>query len=111
MAVHGALRAESEAKAGEASDGPHIGYLASVRGVILHIDRLDDLNDVLSIHAERISGDSRTILYSFTLHAGLALLLSGRAAVVLDAAGLVLPGRSDTPSTFPPGQQSPKPHE
>ncbi|MGB4583565.1 MAG: 3-hydroxylacyl-ACP dehydratase [Rhodoferax sp.] len=89
MAVHGALLAESGA--GAASLGPTLGYLASVRGVTLHVDRLDDLSDALSIHAERLSGDSTTILYSFTVHAGRRLLLGGRAAVILDAQGLALP--------------------
>ena len=89
MAVHGALLAESGA--GAASQGPTLGYLASVRGVTLHVDRLDDLSDALSIHAERLSGDSSTILYSFTVHAGRRLLLGGRAAVILDAQGLALP--------------------
>lgn len=89
MAVHGALLAESGA--GAASQGPTLGYLASVRGVTLHVDRLDDLSDALSIHAERLSGDSTTVLYSFTVHAGRRLLLGGRAAVILDAQGLALP--------------------
>lgn len=89
MAVHGALLAESGA--GAASQGPTLGYLASVRGVTLQVDRLDDLSDALSIHAERLSGDSTTILYSFTVHAGRRLLLGGRAAVILDAQGLALP--------------------
>lgn len=89
MAVHGALLAESGA--GAASQGPTMGYLVSVRGVTLHVDRLDDLSEALSIHAERLSGDATTVLYGFTVHAGLRLLLSGRAAVILDAQGLVLP--------------------
>ena len=94
MAVHGALLAESGA--GAASQGPTMGYLASVRGVTLHVDRLDDLSDALTIHAERLSGDSTTVLYGFTVHAGLRLLLSGRAAVILDAQGLALPQPSTT---------------
>lgn len=89
MAVHGALLAESGA--GAASQGLTLGYLASVRGVTLHVDRLDDLSDGLSIHAERLSGDSTTVLYRFTVHAGRRLLLGGRAAVILDAQGLALP--------------------
>jgi predicted hotdog family 3-hydroxylacyl-ACP dehydratase len=89
MAVHGALLAESGA--GAASQGPTLGYLASVRGVTLYVDRLDGLSDALTIHAERLSGDSTTVLYGFTVHAGRRLLLSGRAAVILDAQGLALP--------------------
>ncbi|CAN5516659.1 phosphotransferase [soil metagenome] len=96
MAVHGALMAE--AAADEASHGPQIGYLASVRSVMLHVERLDDLDATLLIQAERLSGDASTILYSFTVHGGPVLLLSGRAVVVLNAANLVLPGHATPPA-------------
>ena len=109
MAVHGALMAETQASADEASHTPKIGYLASIRSVTLHVERLDDLSDVLTIHAERLSGDASTILYSFSLHAGPALLVSGRAAVVLDATGLVLPGCTGNPFDLPPGTSAPQP--
>ena len=89
MAVHGALLAESGA--GAARQAPTLGYLASVRGVTLHVDRLDDVSDALAIHAECLSGDNTTVLYRFTVHAGLRLLLCGRAAVILNAQGLALP--------------------
>ena len=88
MAVHGTLVAEAQTTAGDASAAPKIGYLASIRGLTLYVERLDDLESALTIHAERLSGDDSTLLYSFSLHAGPALLLSGRAVVVLDAAGL-----------------------
>ena len=102
MAVHGALMAEARAGADKIRHAPKIGYLASIRGLALHVERLDDLSDVLTIHAERLSGDDSTILYSFSLHAGPALLLSGRAVVILDAAGLVLPGRAGNSFDHPP---------
>ena len=81
MAIHGALLA------GE--DGPpRQGYLTSVRGVTLHVTRLDDLPEALTVQAERLSGDAQNILYQFSLsHAG-RCLLEGRAAVVLDARSL-----------------------
>ena len=81
MAIHGALLA------GE--DGPpRQGYLTSVRGVTLHVTRLDDLPEALTVQAERLSGDANNILYQFSLsHAG-RCLLEGRAAVVLDARSL-----------------------
>jgi predicted hotdog family 3-hydroxylacyl-ACP dehydratase len=91
MAVHGALIAEALPRADGASPAPQVGYLASVRSVTLHVERLDDISGPLTIHAERMSGDASTILYSFSLKAGPALLLSGRAIVVLNAAGLALP--------------------
>lgn len=78
MAAHGALLAT-------AGSTPRAGYLASVRSVDFHVARLDDIADGLSIEAERLSGDDNTILYGFSVAAGDRLLLSGRAAVVLDA--------------------------
>lgn len=96
MAVHGALMAE--ASAGAAQPGPRIGYLASVRSVMLQVERLDDLGTALLIRAERMSGDDSTVLYRFTVHGGPVLLLSGRAVVVLNAANLALPGRANPPA-------------
>ncbi len=78
MAAHGGLLAA-------AGSAPRAGYLASVRGVDFHVTRLDDIAADLSIEAERLSGDDNTILYGFSVTAGDRLLLSGRAAVVLDA--------------------------
>ena len=78
MAVHGALLAGDDGT-------PRQGYLTSVRGVTLHVARLDDLAGELRVAAERLSGDANHILYQFSVsHAG-RCLLEGRAAVVLDA--------------------------
>jgi predicted hotdog family 3-hydroxylacyl-ACP dehydratase len=86
MAIHGALLAESHMhSSGGAAAAPKAGYLVSVRGVTLHVERLDNLDDMLAVHAERVMGDGVTIVYGFTINAGPALLLSGRAAVVLEA--------------------------
>lgn len=82
MAVHGALVAE---EAGTPGSPPRAGYLASMRSVVLHVERLDTVLAPLLVRAERISGDANTVLYSFTVHADAHLLLSGRAAVVLNA--------------------------
>lgn len=79
MAVHGALL-----RTGAAAT-PRLGYLASVRKVEIHAERLDTVAGPLTIEAERIGGDERQVLYEFTLRAGDAVLLTGRAAVVLDA--------------------------
>jgi predicted hotdog family 3-hydroxylacyl-ACP dehydratase len=85
MALHGAL-------IGQASGTPATpGYLASARGVTLHVLRLDDLppprdgcEDALRIEAVRQAGDARQILYAFTVHHADRLLAEGRAAVVLN---------------------------
>lgn len=81
MAVHGALLARTDA-------APRVGYLASVRSVQLLVPRLDDVAGDLTVRAERVTGDANNILYQFTVAAGDQLLLSGRAAVVLDAGAL-----------------------
>ena len=105
MALHGTL-------IGQAAGTPATpGYLASARGVRLHVLRLDDLaleglvaavaaaaadaadvadrcagraRDELRIEATRQAGDARQILYAFTVsHAGRPIA-DGRAAVVLN---------------------------
>ena len=81
MAVHGALLAQSAA-------APTQGYLTSVRGLSLHVNRLDDLAGPLRVTAERLSGDTRLILYQFHIHHGERCLIEGRASVVLDAQSL-----------------------
>jgi predicted hotdog family 3-hydroxylacyl-ACP dehydratase len=78
MAVHGALLADRQ-------DAPRQGFLASVRNVELHAERLDDVAGDLDIMAERLSGDNNNVLYGFTVSGDGRLLLSGRAAVILDA--------------------------
>lgn len=94
MAVHGALVAEAAAGSSPAdasSTPPRAGYLASLRGVTLYVERLDTIAGALTVSAERITGDANTVLYSFTVRAGAQTLLSGRAVVVLDAAALAPP--------------------
>ena len=85
MALHGALIGQ------EAGTPATPGYLASARGVQLHVLRLDDLPapangapDALRIEAVRQAGDARQILYAFTVHHADRLLAEGRAAVVLN---------------------------
>ena len=64
---------------------PRVGYLASVRNVDAFVDRLDTFAQPLVVEAERVSGDTRSVLYGFALRCGDRVLLSGRAAVMLDA--------------------------
>ena len=58
--------------------------LTSVRGVDLHVPRLDDIAADLVVQAERVSGDLHASVYEFTLRAGDRNLVSGRATVLLD---------------------------
>ena len=78
MAVHGALTASAGRR-------PVAGYLASVRKVVCHAARLDLLVDDLEVTATRLAGDHATAVYEFSLRTGEGPILTGRAAVVLDA--------------------------
>jgi predicted hotdog family 3-hydroxylacyl-ACP dehydratase len=92
MAVHGALMAASAplastlASSVRGSLGAALGYLASVRNVVLYVGRLDDLESDLIAVAQRITGDGRTVLYEFCVSSPPQVLLSGRASIVFEAA-------------------------
>ena len=78
MAVHGALVAS--ASGGVAPPG----FLASVRGVRLNIDRLDVFEADLVTSVKRVAGDERTALYEFTVSADDVVLVMGRAAIAFN---------------------------
>lgn len=78
MAVHGVLLSGGGQPLG-------VGYLTSVRQVVLHTDRLDNVSGDLMVRANRVSGDEALILYQFDLAADGRCLIEGRASVVLDA--------------------------
>lgn len=76
MAVHGALVA-SASGGGVAPPG----FLASVRGVRLNIDRLDVFEADLITVVKRVAGDDHTALYEFSVSADDVVLVMGRAAI------------------------------
>lgn len=79
MAVHGGLRAR------EAGGAAKPGMLVALRGVQLHVARIDDLPGALECEAEVLVEAEASQQYGFRiLHAG-TLLAEGRAAVMLDA--------------------------
>ena len=78
MALHAAL-------AGAGADPPRGGYLASLRGVACHTDRLDLMAGPLRIEATRLLGDGGGMIYRFVVRHEAQVLLEGRAAVVLQA--------------------------
>jgi predicted hotdog family 3-hydroxylacyl-ACP dehydratase len=80
MAVHGGL-------AGKVGHKPRAGYLASLRDVACHRDRLDDLEGDLVVEAEQVAADGAHVIYRFRLRVGEVEVLSGQALVVLDIAG------------------------
>jgi predicted hotdog family 3-hydroxylacyl-ACP dehydratase len=83
MAVHGALRDDAAAAGGG-------GYLVSARDVTWSVQRLDSLSGPLSVRAQRLSGTAANVMYRFSLHADGNEILSGRATVMLEAAGMAL---------------------
>lgn len=79
MAVHGALLASPDQAVAR------VGYLVSVRSTRLHVLRLDDIADDLAIDATCITRNANNILYQFKVRAAERTLLTGRAAVVVNA--------------------------
>ncbi len=78
MALHGALNAKPGV------DG-RPGFLASARGVRLHVPRLDTVPGALLVQVHHLAGDERQAMYRFEVHAEDGRpLLDGRATVVLD---------------------------
>ena len=77
MAVHGGLL-------GRASGAPvRAGMLVALRGVALHVARIDDLPGALEGEAELLAAGDASQQYAFRIvHAG-ELLAEGRAMVVL----------------------------
>jgi predicted hotdog family 3-hydroxylacyl-ACP dehydratase len=76
MAIHGGL---TQCDGGK----PQAGYLASLREVTWHVDRLDTIPGDLVIEAERLMGDGQHEIYRFVVRCEQVTLLAGRAAVVL----------------------------
>jgi predicted hotdog family 3-hydroxylacyl-ACP dehydratase len=79
MAVHGGLRAQQEG--GEVRPG----LLVALRGVQLHVARLDRLHGPLECEAEVLVEGEDSQQYAFRIHHAGSLLAEGRAAVVLQA--------------------------
>lgn len=77
MAVHGGLL-------GQASGAPvRPGVLVALRGVVLHVDTLDDLSGALEAQAEVLMQGADSQQYAFRIHHAGTLLAEGRASVVL----------------------------
>ena len=77
IAVHGALLGAADAR-------PRSGYLVSVRGLVLAVERLDNVPGALSIKAERLAGEETHMSYRFAVRGAGRVLLHGRMAVVLE---------------------------
>ncbi len=79
MAVHGGLLARTEGRRAEP------GLLVSLRGVNLHVARIDDLPGPLETEAELVASTPTSWQYQFRIHHEGVLLGDGRAMVMLHA--------------------------
>ena len=75
MAVHGGLLSPKGA-------APSVGLLVSVRDCVLHCERLDVLDSLLTVEARRITGNNGLTMYEFSVTAD-KLVIEGRASVLL----------------------------
>ncbi|MET4574924.1 hydroxymyristoyl-ACP dehydratase [Ottowia thiooxydans] len=80
MALHGALIAEIKG-----TDRSSKGFLVNVRNVSLHVDRLDDLSEDLTVSARCEADNGDHCVYEFKLSAAERVLIQGRAMVMLNA--------------------------
>lgn len=74
MALHGALLSERSIGA---------GFLASVRQLKLHVERLDDAGPDLQVEARRLMGSNEGLVYEFRVSTDGQVLVDGRATVAL----------------------------
>ena len=77
MAVHGGLV--------QSGRRPAAGYLANLRDVVCSVERLDTLRGDLLVSAELLIADGARVIYRFNLTCDDQPILSGQAAVVIDA--------------------------
>lgn len=77
MAVHGGLVGDGRR--------PTAGYLAGLRDLVCYCDRLDLLGGDLLVTAELLIADAARVMYRFDLASDAGPVMSGRAAVVIDA--------------------------
>ena len=76
MAVHGGLLMRQQ---GEAIS---VGYLASVKNVVLHVDWLHDIEAPLLIQATRLLAQGGQFMYEFSMLAEDRKLIEARAIVM-----------------------------
>jgi predicted hotdog family 3-hydroxylacyl-ACP dehydratase len=83
MALHAALSGDGDTL------GPRGGFLASLRAVSCHTDRLDLIPGTLTVEAECLLGEADRMIYRFVVRHIDRVLLEGRAAVALAADALI----------------------
>ncbi len=75
MALHGALATNLERV--------RVGYLASLRALVCHADRLDLLTGIVTVEAQHMQANADLAIYNFILRHEGRTVLEGRASVVL----------------------------
>lgn len=75
MAVHGGLHDASLATRG--------GMLVAIRHLALAVDRLDDIEGEIRIHATRLVANPTGLIYAFSAKAGAREIGAGRVSVML----------------------------
>jgi predicted hotdog family 3-hydroxylacyl-ACP dehydratase len=87
MALHAALSSDG---VGDGETGaPRRGFLASLRAVSCHSDRLDLIPGTLTVEAQCLLGEADRMIYRFAVRHIDRVLLDGRAAVALAAQAAV----------------------
>ena len=81
MALHGGLLFKN--KDITAVERLPAGRLVSVRNLTCCVDRLDDIDEVLEIYAQRIAGDEQSLLYAFSIQSKQKKLLEGTVSVLI----------------------------
>jgi predicted hotdog family 3-hydroxylacyl-ACP dehydratase len=76
-AIHGGLRARAAGATAPTC------YLAALRDVHLHVDRLDDLASPLEIRAQRLFGDTGNSIYQCAISASGISVAEGRVTIML----------------------------
>ena len=79
MAVHGGLLAR------QAGGRAAPGMLVALRGIELHVARIDDLPGAIECVAEALARSDKAQQYAFRITHASVLLATGRAAVMLDS--------------------------
>jgi predicted hotdog family 3-hydroxylacyl-ACP dehydratase len=86
MAVHGGLLAQRDGSVAAP------GFLVSLRGVNLHVERIDRLLGALDIFAEKLLDSATSWQYAFRIEHQGRLLAEGRAAVLAQVTLKLDPG-------------------
>lgn len=63
---------------------PAAGFLASLRAVRLHVERLDDISGLLTVWCRRLADNVAGVQSEFALRAGERVLLEGRATLLTE---------------------------